>query len=435
MIGQDSFRPEQELTHILTQNERDFSHLKNQYQTLSKNIKIISLSPVEELEDFVGANGKLILQDVWLKNGFGRFILDKFFQDYGGISLSDSFPVFKEKGSFNIANPFNTGEYLDRMVYSAFESGVSALSMKTFFDHIVMYLAGLKTKGKVGLPLEVTYGNFEDIFGIQIHFFSQDLILEDLTLSLSKHVSKRAEEYLLNVSVDSSDFFDFTFLQEVNKAVITALWSKDERIKVENRGLLISELSTNAPIAQYPSEGLSSFQVQKTQIEDLSERVVLPAKSQNTDSFSTRLKPSMTEDDVKQMIPGGSQGLSEEVTLVKGAADTEDEWTQILSGTTDFKTDEFQRINGLKDLESNDINLIKGDKNLDQMDQKQLIKGSKESTTESRTMIKGSKDTLNQNMMTKSFASDPKVKELLQVKSFTDPMPKELKQSFHEHLA
>jgi hypothetical protein len=88
---------------------------------------------------------------------------------------------------------------------------------------------------------------------------------------------------LLNVSVDSSDFFDFTFLQEVNKAVITALWSKDERIKVENRGLLISELSTNAPITQYPTEGLTSFQTQTEQIEDLSSRIVLGQKSNDLD--------------------------------------------------------------------------------------------------------------------------------------------------------
>ncbi len=193
ILPEDS-KPDHAITHLLTKNVQDFNGLKNQYQSLSKNIKIISLSPVQELEDFVGANGKLILQDIWLTNGFGRFILDKFFQDYGGISISDSFPVFKEKGAFNVANPFNTGEYLDRMVHSAFESGVSALSMKTFFDHMIMYLAGLKTKGKVGLPLEITYGNFEDIFGVQLHFFSQDLILEDLTMSLSRHVSKNAEE-------------------------------------------------------------------------------------------------------------------------------------------------------------------------------------------------------------------------------------------------
>ena len=420
LIFPENSKPDQAITHLLTKNVQDFIGLKNQYQCLSKNIKIISLSPVQELEDFVGANGKLILQDIWLTNGFGRFILDKFFQDYGGISISDSFPVFKEKGAFNVANPFNTGEYLDRMVHSAFESGVSALSMKTFFDHMIMYLAGLKTKGKVGLPLEITYGNFEDVFGVQLHFFSQDLILEDLTMSLSRHVSKKAEEYLLNVAVDSSDFFDFTFLQEVNKAVVTALWTKDERIKVENRGLLISELSTNAPITQYPTEGLTSFQTQTEQIEDLSSRIVLGQKANNVDEFKRRVTGSSSEDSFNEMVKGSSQEI-EEVKRLFGTDDFgDDSFKQKIQGSPISDLDENQFIKGSKETTSEARTLVKGTKELDE--QRQMISGSKEKSTS--------------NMVSKTFGrSKEEVKELLSVKSFKDPMPESVKKRFLDHLA
>ncbi|MBA2405269.1 MAG: hypothetical protein H0V66_10900, partial [Bdellovibrionales bacterium] len=112
-----------EWTHILTKNIQDFSQISSIYETIEKDVKIISLTPVEDLQHFVVSNGKLILDELWMKNSLGNFILDKFLQEYGGIALGDNYPTFKEKGSFIITNPFNTGEYLDRMVQSAFLDG------------------------------------------------------------------------------------------------------------------------------------------------------------------------------------------------------------------------------------------------------------------------------------------------------------------------
>jgi regulator of replication initiation timing len=314
-----------EWTHILTKDMNDFTQLSEFHQTIEKDIRIISLTPVEDLQHFVVSNGKLILDELWMRNSLGAFILDKFLQEFGGITLGDNYPTFKEKGSFVITNPFNTGEYLDRMVQSAYLDGISGLSIKTFFDHLVMYLTGLKTKGKMGMPIEVTYGYFEDVFGVQLHFFTKDLILEDVTSSLSSTISKQAEKYLLNIAVQSSDFFDFTLLREVNKTVITGLWTKDERIKAENRGLLFNDLSAAASITSYPTEGITSFQVNDPPLNDFSDRVVLP--------------PSTQEEEHKQTI-SGSETEDEIITLIKGKIEEEEQVFRI-AGNKSFDVEKF----------------------------------------------------------------------------------------------
>jgi hypothetical protein len=330
-------------THILTKDTNDFTNISSSYDTIEKDVKIISLTAVEDLQHFIVSNGKLIIDELWMKNSLGAFILDKFLQESGGIALEDNYPTFKEKGSFIITNPFNTGEYLDQMVQSAYLEGISGLSIKTFFDHLVMYLTGLKNKGKLGMPIEVMYGFFEDVFGVQLHFFTKDLILEDVSSSLSSNISKKAEKYLLNIAVQSSDFFDFTLLREVNKTVITGLWTKDDRIQSENRGLLFNDLTAAAGITSYPTEGITSFQVNAQPLSDLSEKIILP--------------PTAEEEEVKTTV-SGSKDEEEVINHVKGMAKEEEKVFKI-SGAKNFDVEKYAfRVSaGIEDKNKGENNL------------------------------------------------------------------------------
>ncbi len=268
-----------DVTHILCRDIQSFSEIVSTYATVRNDIKIISLTQVQNLQHFVASNGKLIFDETWLKTPIGAFILDKFFQDNENHSVNREQPSFQEKGSFNIANLFSTGEYLDRMVHAAFQDGISALSVKTYFDHLIMYLAGLKRIGKLGLPVEVIFGTYKDVFSVQIQFFSQGLRSKDLILSLSSDYSN-SEENLLNIAVQSADFLDFTLLSEVQKSVITGLWTKSDKIKTRNRGFLVSELSSTASLSQYPSSQASPFQTGESDLSDMTDKILLPANQE-----------------------------------------------------------------------------------------------------------------------------------------------------------
>ena len=341
-------------THILTKDIHDFSLLRKTYKTLEKDIKLISLTKVNDIQNFIVSHGKLIFDELWMSGPLGPFILDKFFQEYAGINLGDNYPTFKERGAFNVTNPFNTGEYLDQMVHQAFTDGVAALSVKTFFDHLLMFLTGLKNKKKIGLPIEVTYGTFDGIFGVQLHFFTQDLMLEDVSSCLSSTICKRAEEHLLNISVQSADFFDFTFLSQVNKVVVTGLWTKDEKIKIENRGLMFANLSSAATLSSYPTEGITSSLLARPEIEDMSGKIILPDAPQ--DEEVKRISGKKMSEALAQKI-SSSLDFEKVKQIIKGNID-EDTFAQVVSGSVE--TEEGKVILGSDEEMKEILNLVKG---------------------------------------------------------------------------
>lgn len=328
-------------THILVKDLDNFDAVGDTYGTLENNIKIISLSQPLDLKNFMMNNGKLILEESWLTGVFGTFLLDKFFQEYGGVTLSDNYPKFRELGSFNITNPFNTGEYLDHLVYNAFENGMSALSVKTYFDHLLMYLTSLKNKGRVGFPIEVTYGTFNDVYGLQMHFYAENMQIEDVTNSLTSSITKTPEEYLLYVSLNSSDFFDFTYLPEVKKVVITGLWTKDEKVKSENKGMMFTH-SVAASSRQITTPDTSApFVLNEGGIEDLSDFVSAGGESE------VEIIPAAMEEELVTTI-SGSAPEEEVVTTVKGSKEA-DNTKKTISGTKEEKDDFKVTLSGSKE--------------------------------------------------------------------------------------
>lgn len=343
---------ESDWTHIITKDLHDFSLINKTYEAVAQDRHIISLSKVNDIQNFTLNYGNLILDDVWFKGQMGPFILDKYFQGYGGISLGDNYPTFQEQGSFNVANPFNTGEYLDRMVQKAFEGGIEALTVKTYFDHLIMYLAGLKKKGKVGLPFEVTYGAYEDVFALQLHFFSEPLDVLDVSASLSNNITKKAEEYFLNIAVQSADFFDFSYMPDVNKVVITGLWTKDARINFENRGLMFMSLIAGRIATQYQMEGQTSVLVQNSELPDQTDKVVIP--------------DNLPEEVLAKTLVKGLKPADDESTLVKGTAEDTDAST-VVSGSEELVLDENLHIPTDENVTSDEPLLVKGLSELEQL--------------------------------------------------------------------
>jgi hypothetical protein len=310
-------------SHVITKDLDDFTLLNKKFEITKKNKKIISLTQVDNLQNFAANNGDLILDDCWFQGSMGPFILDKYFQDYALTIPSNSYPVFKELGSFNIVNPFTTGEYLDRIIQKAFEHGTDALTVKTYFDHLVMYATGLKTKGRAGLPFEVIFGTFEDIFAIQVHFFSEKIELMDVVTGLNAQNSKKAEEYYLNTAVKSSDFFDFSFVPESNKVIITSLWTQDKRIRFENRGLMFSSIRGGVPLVQYYDQESKPFFIEIPSAGDFSEKVIIPGHL--AEAVAESLIQGLKSPEDKSTVVGGNFESSEAATTVRGSSESQDE--------------------------------------------------------------------------------------------------------------
>jgi hypothetical protein len=329
IIEPNDLSPEKNFGHILVKDAADFELLNTKYRLKEKKRHIISLTKVHDLQSFTRNTGNLILDRTWFLGPMGPLILDKYFQEYGGISLAENYPAFKELGTFNVTNPFNTGEYLDRLVHNAFENSIDGLTLKSYFDHLIMFITSLKKKGKAGLPFEVTYGAFNGVFAVQVHFFSNKISLKDLTASLSSVITKKTDEYLLNVAIQSADFFDFSYLPEVNKIVITGLWTQDERINFENRGLMFATLTGGIPLVRYQDEGSSSSLVSDSEFLDHTDKI-LPGTPASDEGSTVVSGQEDTSDEV--LVIKGSKDLEELVQTVKFKFDTRDKTVVRLAG-------------------------------------------------------------------------------------------------------
>lgn len=345
-----------EWTHILTKDLQDFSNIELNYNTFENDIKIISLTPVHQPKSFTSANGKLVYDPLWLRSPIGLFILDKFFQEFGGVTPEENYPSFKEIGSFNIVNPFSTGEFLDRLVFHAFEAGMKGLSIKTYFDHLVMFLAGLKATGKLGWPIEVTYGEFEGVFGLQLHFFSNSLHMKEFISCLGEIKSRKTEEYLLNVSVQAADFFDVTYLSDVKKMVITGLWTNDQWMSFENRGMMFTELTSKASLSSYPTSGFKTNLLEVVPM-DLSSKINLPKINEAPLAIQV-ISGKVTEKELVQNLKG-LKAEKEETQVVSGNFD-EEETSETIKGSVDPKDNFKVSVSG-KMEEDKSTQIIKGE--------------------------------------------------------------------------
>ncbi len=430
-------------THIIVRDIHHFDQIGKTYEVLEKNRHLISLSKVNDIKNFTLNNGDIILDDVWLKGSLGSFILDKYFQGFGGIGLAENYPVFKEEGSFNIANPFSTGEYLDIMIQKAFESNVEALSVKTSFDHLVMYIAGLKAQGRVGLPFEVTYGSFDEIFAVQVHFFSEALSVTDISMSLSTKLSRQAEEYYLNLAVQSADFFDFSFMPELGKVIVTSLWTTDKRVQFENRGFMVTSLTGASPQFQYSSPEFSVPSIIGAgTMTDFTSRVVLPGKPQEesynkmggsdqTDQeHSQTIKRSQGDSETSQVVSGGEIEADED-QLVKGQAGATDDEDQLVKGQAGATDDEDQLVKGQAEATDDEKAILSGDKILD--DVVQTVRGKFEAN---KDILKLSGSKLDVDKFAFNLASninETTKEKNLKVRSLGSSLPDKIKSGLSDY--
>lgn len=332
-------------THILTKDINDFRFIRETYQTIENDIQIISISTVTDRQNFVLANGKLCLDEQWFKTDLKDFLLDKFFQNYLASNLSQDV-LFNELGQFSIHQFFSFGDHLDRLTKAAFSVDIPGLAVKTYIDHLVMYLAALKNNAKMELPIEVAYGDSDQAFGIQLFFSAQNLMMDDVSACLSLNNSRHAEETLLSTALSFCDFFDFSLISNAQKVSITALWLKE--CEIEHPSFMLSYLPHRAQLVSYIND--DSIQ-QDLEFNDPEGKIVLPAskssdgvreiaKESFSDVIATRISEAVELEKVQKIV--GQDLTDEEIyNLLESSAQEEQ---KIILGSEEAFEDVVSKI-------------------------------------------------------------------------------------------
>ncbi|HLT22997.1 MAG TPA: hypothetical protein VKZ84_06130 [Bacteriovoracaceae bacterium] len=318
-------------THILTQDINDFGFIRETYQTIEEDIQVISVTSISDKQNFVLANGKLCIEEEWFKSDLKDFLLDKFFQSFLEPEVITKNSVFKELGYFSINQFFSFGDQLDHMSKAAFGCDISGLAVKTYIDHLLMYIAALKNSSKMELPVEITYGESDHAFGVQVYFSAQDIMLDDVSACLSLINSRRAEETLLSTALNCCDFFDLSLVSKAQKLSITALWLKNHEL--ENPSFMLSLLPHKAQLVSYITDEdaitVSEFSdpTEKIQLPSLEEGESKVLRQISKESFSeviaTRIAEKVELEKVKRIV--GHEISDDDIfNLLEQSADEEE---------------------------------------------------------------------------------------------------------------
>jgi hypothetical protein len=213
-------------------HQGSYSKIDEMYQTLAKDISIISLSDVANKEDFLRYNGKLILNPWFMTKDLSRNVLKRLVDEKTSLHLDEAFgDKIKDVKTAKVINHLRVGFYSDLIAADAFEKDFNIIGIRNYFLSLISYLMYLKKSGIGELPIEVEYGRGASEFLIQMHISVKDFVTEYIWGSFESENPSDPTKFLLNTCSNLAPLFDVYYLEKSEKIVFTAIWPKNDQME------------------------------------------------------------------------------------------------------------------------------------------------------------------------------------------------------------
>src|SRR3989339_600739 len=202
-----------------------FARYNDLYGTLAKNIPIIALSDVENKMDFLGYNGKGIINESFLKTKSAAKIVERMLSKKSSLKIENAYEdIFKEFKTIKIDSHESIGFYADLLSRESDGKGFDSLAIRNYFVSVVSYLANLKRFKLVDLPYDVEYGENQNEFLVQIFAKATNFVSDHVNNSFDSGNSSEMHKFLLKMCSAMANVFDIYFLKSSSKIVLTAVW-------------------------------------------------------------------------------------------------------------------------------------------------------------------------------------------------------------------
>ncbi len=247
---------------LVGEYDQSFSELDSLYNTVTKNVQIISISKSREIRDFILSNGKVQIHPYWLDNPLGGTIFKRIFDDEFSIHMDETFGQnLKNYKTQKISNHLRSGLYSDIITTEAFMNDYEAVGVRGFIHNIIYYYSYLKKFGSGVFPIEMQHGYSSAGFAVQfqatVNNFSSEYIFDCFGIG----ASREPVQYLLGFAHQICPFMDILYIENASKLVITGLWPKNSEIpniefnslsinRVRSIGQILGELNKEIEMAQ-----------------------------------------------------------------------------------------------------------------------------------------------------------------------------------------
>ena len=273
VITREEYSTDLELTHIVVSGDMDFMATSKTFDTVAKNIALLSVSPVASYDSFVLSNGRLVIDQQWLQDKLACTSLEKYFLGQASVYLDENFSELKDAVSFKVTNHLRMGADLDRLSAYVHQFDGAVVNVRTFMDHALYYLVYLKQAGISGLPFEVDYARTDKELVVQIHVSVRNFVAEYMLDSFGQPNGHDPLRYLLNICALSTDFFEVQYIENAAKLVLCGMWqSKKAERTIHFPNLMLNRILTTAQIEKMLQDKITYFSEMATPVAELEQK-------------------------------------------------------------------------------------------------------------------------------------------------------------------
>ncbi len=236
IVDSEGIKEENELAYVFIKNHMGtFSKYNDSYDTLTKNIPIIALSDVSNKIDFLGYNGRGIINESFLKARAPQEIVKRLLSKKSSLKIENAYEnIFQSLKTIKISSHETIGHYADLLAGDAEKKGFDTIAIRNYFVSTISYLAYLKRFKLLDLPYEVEYGESDDEFVVQIFAKATNFVYEYVNNSFENGNSAEAHKFLLKICAAVTNVFDIYFLKSSSKLVLTGVWLDRKYVKTAN---------------------------------------------------------------------------------------------------------------------------------------------------------------------------------------------------------
>ncbi len=232
----DNTDEKKKISFAIIDDVGSLEYLNTKYDFVENHIRVISLSPVENFNDFMSYNGRAVLDESWFDSKLGLIFAHKILSESGSVHLNKNFnSLVAQVGTAKIGSHMKMGYYSDMIALDAFEHNFNVVGMRGFFDSITYYLTYLKQAGISTYPLHLEYANAENLFFVQISASVRDFIGEYINASVGLEDPFDPYKHLLRSAAFLTDYLDVTYIEQNEKLVFTGIWENLDKKKKKSR--------------------------------------------------------------------------------------------------------------------------------------------------------------------------------------------------------
>lgn len=154
---------DEESNSVIVNSEAEISKFDD-----SNEKELLSFENVKDINLFLKAGGRLIVDPKYLSSKVGHFILKRKILGLFSTNLDDVYPSIIEQKSYKIDSHIRSGYYSDLVAIDCFEKGYDLYKVRKVINNFVYYLEYLNQSKICSRPMDITVAYTDDTCIIQI---------------------------------------------------------------------------------------------------------------------------------------------------------------------------------------------------------------------------------------------------------------------------